>query len=198
MLPLRDSAKNFIYPTNLPQCGKPNKRVGPGAWSQRCFREKDDMGGGQNIKLENELITGQKTNFAQSQNYLNENIGQVGLTEINYLQNEPVSRPPAPRRTSCGQFQNVCLGKNKRGTDFLPVAPTPYPLPLSPKVPGAAQHTSTRCSEACSRTTAATNIHSKTHIFLININMVRMQKKSQKKFIIQKYFANAPNPGLFL
>ena len=31
MLPLRDSAKNFIYPTNLPQCGKPNKRVGPGA-----------------------------------------------------------------------------------------------------------------------------------------------------------------------
>ena len=31
MLPLRDSAKNFIYPTNLSQCGKPNKRVGPGA-----------------------------------------------------------------------------------------------------------------------------------------------------------------------
>ena len=46
MLPLRDSAKNFIYPTNLPQCGKPKERVGPGAWSQRCFRSKDDMGGG--------------------------------------------------------------------------------------------------------------------------------------------------------
>ena len=87
------------------------------------------MGGGQNIQVENELITGQETNFAQSQNYLNENIEQVGLNEINYVQNEPVSRPPTPRRTSCGEFQNNCLKKNKRGTEFLPVAPAPYPLP---------------------------------------------------------------------
>ena len=93
--------------------------------SQRCLREKDDMGGGQNIQVENELITGQETNFAQSQNYLNENIEQVGLNEINYVQNEPVSRPPAPRRTSCGGFQNFCLKKNKRGTEFLPVAHAP-------------------------------------------------------------------------
>ena len=42
--------------------------------SQRCLGEKDDMGGGQNIQVGNKLITGQETNFAQSQNYLNENV----------------------------------------------------------------------------------------------------------------------------
>ena len=219
MLPLRDSAKNFIYPTNLPQCGKPKERVGPGAWSQRCFRskddmggglissnfssdpgsqrclgEKDDMGGGQNIQVENELITGQETNFAQSQNYLNENIEQVGLNEINYVQNEPVSRPPTPRRTSCGEFQNNCLKKNKRGTEFLPVAPAPYPPSLSPKVPGAAQHTSTRCSATCSSETTATNIYSKTHIFLKNINMIKIQRKTPKEVHHSNIFCKRSKP----
>ena len=219
MLPLRDSAKNFIYPTNLPQCGKPKERVGPGAWSQRCFRSKDDMGGGlissnfssdpgsqrclgekdgmgggQNIQVENELITGQETNFAQSQNYLNENIEQVGLNEINYVQNEPVSRPPTPRRTSCGEFQNNCLKKNKRGTEFLPVAPAPYPPSLSPKVPGAAQHTSTRCSAACSSETTATNIYSKTHIFLKNINMIKIQRNIPKEVHHSNIFCKRSKP----
>ena len=87
--------------------------------SQRCLGEKDDMGGGQNIQVENELITGQETNFAQSQNYLNENIEQVGLNEINYVQNEPVSRPPTPRRTSCGEFQNNCWEKINGGRNFF-------------------------------------------------------------------------------
>ena len=186
MLPLRDSAKNFIYPTNLPQCGKPKERVGPGAWSQRCFRSKDDMGGG--------LITGQETNFAQSQNYLNENIKQVGLNEINYVQNKPVSRPPTPRRTSCGEVQNNCLEKNERGTEFLPVAPASYPPPLCSKVPGAAQHTSTRCSAACSRETTATNIHSKTHIFLKNINMIKIQRKTPKEVHHSNIFCKRSKP----
>ena len=152
------------------------------------------MGGGQNIQVENELITGQETNFAQSQNYLNENIEQVGLNEINYVQNEPVSRPPTPRRTSCGEFQNNCLKKNKRGTEFLPVAPAPYPPSLSPKVPGAAQHTSTRCSAACSSETTATNSYSKTHIFLKNINVIKIQRKTPKEVHHSTKFSKRSKP----
>ena len=147
MLPLRDSAKNFIYPTNLSQCGKPNKRVGPGAWSQRCFRGKDDMGG--------ELITS---------------------------------------KISCSTFQNCYLRKNERGTEYLPVAPAPYPPPLCSKVPGAAQHTSTRCSAACSRETTATNIYSKTHIFLKNINMIKIQRKTPKEVHHSTKFSKRSKP----
>ena len=42
------------------------------------FKERRMIWGEQNIQVGKELITGQKTNFAQSQNYLNENVKQVG------------------------------------------------------------------------------------------------------------------------
>ncbi len=59
----------------------------------------------------------------------------------------------------------IVVWKKKR--DGISSCGTPtIPPPLSQKDPGAAQHTSSRCSAACSRETSVASIHPKTHIFL--------------------------------